>query len=835
MGFWVSPRSPVSCAAAASGIDFTTCRVYQPEFTILVLALLCWLIPTMFVVLVRVGLRIKGYFEITETATSFLAAKHKYLTYRSYAIEDGKVFLLASGSSSSSKLRRIELPLEIATKFLGSEYVTARNESIIAGSLQIPVASLPSGQFTLSTGGFVFASCFLTRHNNKFVLATPYHAVEQMRSYDSVDVSDGKRSCALSKKWKMVAGSAQLDFAFIHVPQSLQTFFECKVIKMAAARSGPVSICAMDNSGQVFLSRGRAKFAKVPFVLQHTCSTVPIYSGAPLMSGKTCIGMHVRNVTREFNEAIAIGHLFQHLYKSKNESDFVVNDWRREDSDSDSEQEEDRADRFAAQLYDEERHFFMEMRDGVYSLDDDHEFNPQFRSLHERSWADEMEELDIEQEDYFRYHGYESLPMRSGPGNESLNPMGLASLKNAESKIADLERQIAEKSALLKLDRTKISCVMRALALNRRERLKTEAAARKAEMEAEHELRRQAKALQKSANLRKQSLVLAISLLKRKSAERKAFIKRVLIKWVRANRKAKKQELAATLKFARALPLPPITPSEIDVQDLLDRANAKIAELEIFLAGTGTSRPSVKKARKSRTVYEFSSFAASEASDSEVSVSPRKIRSKKSSQKSPVLVGPQPQQTTSALPSGSIVHTSVGNEAASLPPCDVLQWTTVTGRSSKAGSAYSPPNWSHDQKCMFIALEETMKRERIPVSRIVSDITSSPNAPPPQVSRPLLARLSQVQRYYAQNPGLFEDRWTQVLVQYFGQKRRFTESRTYSRAVKVSGPVRGSNSLPLSSKRGWVGANESYKEYGQRLAKKVPPPVPNKPVHLLLN
>nr|UHS71516.1 MAG: hypothetical protein 2 [Barnaviridae sp.] len=425
MGFWVSPRSPVSCAAAASGIDFTTCRVYQPEFTILVLALLCWLIPTMFVVLVRVGLRIKGYFEITETATSFLAAKHKYLTYRSYAIEDGKVFLLASGSSSSSKLRRIELPLEIATKFLGSEYVTARNESIIAGSLQIPVASLPSGQFTLSTGGFVFASCFLTRHNNKFVLATPYHAVEQMRSYDSVDVSDGKRSCALSKKWKMVAGSAQLDFAFIHVPQSLQTFFECKVIKMAAARSGPVSICAMDNSGQVFLSRGRAKFAKVPFVLQHTCSTVPIYSGAPLMSGKTCIGMHVRNVTREFNEAIAIGHLFQHLYKSKNESDFVVNDWRREDSDSDSEQEEDRADRFAAQLYDEERHFFMEMRDGVYSLDDDHEFNPQFRSLHERSWADEMEELDIEQEDYFRYHGYESLPMRSGPGNESLNPYGL--------------------------------------------------------------------------------------------------------------------------------------------------------------------------------------------------------------------------------------------------------------------------------------------------------------------------------------------------------------------------------------------------------------------------
>jgi hypothetical protein len=127
-------------------------------------------------------------------------------------------------------------------------------------------------------------------------MQTAAHVWKEIYNADScVFVLEHKgKTIPIGNSWKIAGFSApeDLDYVQVVVPDAIWSNLEVKVLKTAKFSPGAMARVHGFVDGVYSFSSGRLSRGGELFMLTHACSTLPGFSGAPIMVGSTVVGMH---------------------------------------------------------------------------------------------------------------------------------------------------------------------------------------------------------------------------------------------------------------------------------------------------------------------------------------------------------------------------------------------------------------------------------------------------------------------------------------------------------------------------------------------------------------
>ena len=149
------------------------------------------------------------------------------------------------------------------------------------------------------------------KYNGATYLLTAAH-VWNGRSENLYVIKRGKM-IKVESNWKIVRGASHddLDFMLIDVPQAVWSELHVQAAPMLPlTRNTQVSITGGDVSTKLIVSYGEAVIdPKRPHVIHHKCSTAPRWSGAPIMSKGSIVGIHLGTAKPEVNRGCNVALL----------------------------------------------------------------------------------------------------------------------------------------------------------------------------------------------------------------------------------------------------------------------------------------------------------------------------------------------------------------------------------------------------------------------------------------------------------------------------------------------------------------------------------------------
>lgn len=169
----------------------------------------------------------------------------------------------------------------------------------------------PGCQVFLSNGKSIVGSGSRVKYNGATCLLTAAH-VWNGRSENLYVIKRGKM-IKVEPNWKIVRGASHddLDFMLIDVPQAVWSELHVQAAPMLPlTRATQVSITGGDVSTKLIVSYGEAVIdPKRPHIIHHKCSTAPRWSGAPIMSKGSIVGVHLGTAKPEVNRGCNVALL----------------------------------------------------------------------------------------------------------------------------------------------------------------------------------------------------------------------------------------------------------------------------------------------------------------------------------------------------------------------------------------------------------------------------------------------------------------------------------------------------------------------------------------------
>jgi len=147
-------------------------------------------------------------------------------------------------------------------------------------------------------------------HNGTTYLLTAAHVWFGM--CEEIYITKRGMRIRADKKWKAMGSKhLSLDYVLVEVPAKVWSTLEVKAASMRPVPSQvSISVVGGDKSTELQRSRGMAVPADKPYIIHHTASTAPKWSGAPLYNGNTIVGCHLgANETDKNNRAVNVALL----------------------------------------------------------------------------------------------------------------------------------------------------------------------------------------------------------------------------------------------------------------------------------------------------------------------------------------------------------------------------------------------------------------------------------------------------------------------------------------------------------------------------------------------
>lgn len=185
-------------------------------------------------------------------------------------------------------------------------------ESFIPESWSEPLETggEPNSQVFLTSADKMIGSGARVSHNGTTYLLTAAHVWFGL--CEEIFLTKRGLRVKADKKWRAMGSKhMNLDYVLVEVPAKVWSSLEVKAAPMRPVTSQtPISVIGGNKSTELQRSRGMATPAERPYVILHTASTAPKWSGAPLYSGNSVVGCHLgANKTDENNRAVNVAML----------------------------------------------------------------------------------------------------------------------------------------------------------------------------------------------------------------------------------------------------------------------------------------------------------------------------------------------------------------------------------------------------------------------------------------------------------------------------------------------------------------------------------------------
>lgn len=240
-----------------------------------------------------------------------------------FSLENGKPRIVMKDTPSgplevmldNDLFNRIVSHYTLHTAFV-SNVIMRGKEMAVPGSVATKVDKWTSGVVALHADGNQVAMGFRLAHDGNTYLVTAAHALRGLIGRQ-VTVRYDNKQLKMSDSWPIVAYSPKksLDFVAIEAPKEFWSVLGVKALKPNSVFSGSATVYGFGNMGLMSSSGGIARDNRNAFALKHFATTVPGYSGAPLIASSGVVGVHT-GATREgepANEATAISAILMAL------------------------------------------------------------------------------------------------------------------------------------------------------------------------------------------------------------------------------------------------------------------------------------------------------------------------------------------------------------------------------------------------------------------------------------------------------------------------------------------------------------------------------------------
>jgi len=196
----------------------------------------------------------------------------------------------------------LALPPLLASKLRQSARASglgaSTNEAMVPGSIMYPLSKVPHGIVYVYAAGSHVGMGFVVTVKGRPTFVTACHVMDAAKTLGNIVLVSGADSTKAVKmgSWKsfVVSKTKSLDVFSCFLPAPVVSHLAIKSLKMNTMFNpdAAIKVFGSPSAGGAAVSTGIALYKDQPFVLGHTASTVPAYSGTPIMLGNSVVGMH---------------------------------------------------------------------------------------------------------------------------------------------------------------------------------------------------------------------------------------------------------------------------------------------------------------------------------------------------------------------------------------------------------------------------------------------------------------------------------------------------------------------------------------------------------------
>jgi len=199
-------------------------------------------------------------------------------------------------------------PLQLAQMIPVPSLPSVAREAVLPSGF-VSVNTQPKGVLSLVVSGHVVGMASRVVIGESTYLLTAMHVLSSSIGHEVLMTYDGK-SFVLDPKWKMTGFSkvSDFDFCLVQVPSSVWSVLGVPALRVKALpNEARATVYGLSQLGEWVASMASLTASKSPFLIEHTCSTIPSFSGTPIIvDGKVC-GVHTHtNNTKNFGTALSL-------------------------------------------------------------------------------------------------------------------------------------------------------------------------------------------------------------------------------------------------------------------------------------------------------------------------------------------------------------------------------------------------------------------------------------------------------------------------------------------------------------------------------------------------